>query len=291
MHHRVSAHFRPSDMEVSLSGSATVLFGASAVISYDITNNGTLDATNVVADVHIARQPDPGLCQHIGWHLHKQCAGTVNCALGDVPGMSNRTRRYYDNANRPSGPGMISATVCHRHTDERPGNNQEALQLTVDPAVDLVVNAPTGSVPRSGSTRARQSMSTLENRATMDATAVTLTVDLGNALQATAANWSIGSCTVPCPTGDLPGGDLRGAVKFDNQMLLLLASLGGQTDRITVTLSAVRRLTLYRRITAVAVRIEVKDPDDSSGGGATGPWFLCLLAGLIGVRRNRRRTA
>jgi uncharacterized repeat protein (TIGR01451 family) len=270
------------DMQVALSGSATVLFGASAVISYDVTNNGTLDATNVVADFTLPANltldsvsASVGACTSV--------AGTVNCALGDVPGMSNRT---VDITTTPTtlGPGMISATVS-TDIDERPGNNQESLQLTVDPAVDLVVNAPTGaSIKLNKSTTIN---ATLENRATLDATGVTLTVDLGNALQATAANWSIGSCTVLAQQVTCQAATFT--ARSNSTINVTATGITAGNPNITVTLSSLEA-DLVPSNNSGNGRIEVKDPDDSSGGGATGPWFLCLLAGLTGVRRNRRRT-
>jgi uncharacterized repeat protein (TIGR01451 family) len=154
-------------MEVALSGGATVLFGASAVINYDVTNNGTLDATNVTADFTLpanltldSASASVGTCT--------SGAGTVSCTLGDVPGMSNRT---VDITATPAslGPGMISATVS-ADTDDRLGNNQETLQLTVNPAVDLVANAPTGAAVKLNKSTTINAM--LENRATLNATLV-----------------------------------------------------------------------------------------------------------------------
>jgi uncharacterized repeat protein (TIGR01451 family) len=267
-------------MQVALNGSATVLFGTSTVISYDVTNNGTLDATNVVADITLPANltldsvsASTGTCT--------SGAGTVNCALGDVPGTSNRT---VDITTTPAilGPGMISATVS-ADIDDRPGNNQEVLQLTVDPAVDLVANSPTGtSVKLNKSTTVN---ATLENRATLAATGVTLTVDLGNALQATAASWSIGSCTVLAQQVTCQAATF--AAQSNSTINVTATGITAGNPRITVTLSALET-DLVPSDNSRSGRIEVKDPEDS-GGGTTGPWFLCLFAGLIAVRRNRRR--
>jgi uncharacterized repeat protein (TIGR01451 family) len=269
------------DMQVALGGSATVLFGASAVINYDVTNNGTLDATNVIADFTLpANLSLDSVSASVG--TCTSGAGTVSCTLGDVPGMSSRT---VDITTTPTalGPGMISATVS-ADTDDRPSNNQETSLLTVVPAVDLVVNAPTGaSVKLNKSTTIS---ATLENRATLDATGVSLTVDLGNALQATAASWSIGSCTVlsqqvTCQAATFAAGS-------NSTINVTATGIAAGNPRVTVTLSALEA-ELVPSDNSGNRRIEVKDPDDS-GGGATGPWFLWLLAGLIGARRNRRRT-
>jgi uncharacterized repeat protein (TIGR01451 family) len=271
-----------TDMEVALSGSATVLFGASAVISYDVTNNGTLDATNVTADVTLpANLTLDSVSASVG--TCTSGAGTISCTLGDVPGMSSRT---VDITTTPTalGPGMISAAVA-ADTDDRLGNNQQTLQLIVDPAVDLVVNAPTGSSVKLN--KSTTISATLENRATLSATGVSLTVDLGNALQATAASWSIGSCTVLAQQVTCQAATF--AAQSNSTINVTATGIAAGNPRVTVSLSALEA-DLVPSDNSGNRRIEVKDPDESSAG-ATGPWFLLLLAGLIGVRRNRRQTA
>ncbi len=271
-----------TDMEVALSGSATVLFGAGAVIGYDVTNNGTLDATNVAADFTLpANLTLDSVSASVG--TCTSGAGTVSCRLGDVPGMSSRT---VDITTTPTalGQGMISATVS-ADVDDRLGNNQETLQLTVDPAVDLVVNAPTGALVNL--TKSTTINATLENKATLNATGVTLTVDLGNALQATAASWSIGSCTVLAQQVTCQAATF--AAQSNSTINVTATGIAAGNPRVTVSLSALEA-DLVPSDNSGTRRIEVKDPEESSGG-ATGPWFLLFLAGLIGVRRNRARTA
>jgi len=271
-----------TDMEVALSGSATVLFGETAVINYDVTNNGTLDATNVTADFTLpANLTLDSVSASVG--TCTSGAGTVSCTLGGVPGLSSRT---VDITTTPAalGEGMISATVS-ADTDDRLGNNQETTQLTVDPAVDLVVNTLTGSSVNLN--KSTTISATLENRATLNATGVSLTVDLGNALQATAVSWSIGSCAVLsqqviCQAATFAAGT-------NTTIDVTATGIAAGKPNITVTLSALEA-ELVPSDNSRNGRIEVKDKDDDSGGGATGPLFLWLLAGLIGVRRSRRRT-
>jgi hypothetical protein len=270
------------DMAVSLSSSATILFGVGTDLNYDVTNIGILDATNVVVDFTIPANltlgtvtPSVGICTN--------GAGTVSCTIGDVPGSSSRT---VDISVTPAslGPGTLSATVS-ADVDERASNNQQSLQMTVAPAVDLVVNAPTGaSVKLNKSTTIN---ATLENRATLNATGVILTVDLGNALQATAASWSNGSCTVLAQQVTCQAATF--AAQSNSTISVTATGIAAGNPRVTVSLSALEA-DLVPSDNSGNRRIEVKDPDESSAG-ATGPWFLLLLAGLIGVRRNRRRTA
>jgi len=266
------------DMEVALSGSATVLFGASAVISYDVINNGTLDATNVAADFTLpANLTLDSVSASVG--TCTSGAGTVSCTLGDVPGMSSRT---VDITTTPAalGPGMISATVS-ADTDDRPGNNQETVQLTVDPAVDLVVNAPTSSsikINKSGTI----SM-TLENRATIDATGVALTVDLGTALQATSATWPLGSCTVTAQQVTCQAATF--AAGSSSSVSVTATGVTEGNGNFTVTLTSVEA-DLVPGDNTGSGRMPVRDPEES-GSGPTGPLFLLLMTVAAALRRRR----
>jgi uncharacterized repeat protein (TIGR01451 family)/MYXO-CTERM domain-containing protein len=269
-------------MAITLSSSSTLLFGAGAILNYDVTNNGTIDATNVTADFTLP----PNLTLDSVSASAGTCtsgAGTVSCAIGVVPGMSNRT---VDISTTPAtlGPGMINATVS-ADVDERPGNNLEALLLTVAPAVDLVVNTPSGaSIKLSESTTIS---ATLENRATLDASGVNLTIDLGNALQATAASWAIGSCTVLAQQVSCQAATF--GAQSSSTVSVTATGISAGRPNITVTLSSIEA-DLVPGDNSGNGRLTVKDPKEDSGG-ATGLLFLGLLVALIGVRRRHRQTA
>lgn len=271
------------DMGITLSGSSTLLFGASAMLSYDVTNNGTIEATNVIADITLP----PNLTLDSVSASAGTCtsgAGTVSCMIGDVPGMSNRT---VDISTTPAtlGQGMINATVS-ADVDERPGNNIEALLLTVAPAVDLVVNTPSG--PSIKLNKSTTITATLENRATLDATGVNLTIDLGNALQATAASWAIGLCTVLAQQVTCQAATF-GALS-NSTVSVTATGISAGNPNITATLSSIEA-DLVPGNNSANGRLSVTDPKDNDSGGATGLLFLGLLAGLIGVRRRRGQTA
>jgi len=267
------------DMAVALRSSTTVLFGASTTLAYDVFNVGSVDATNVSVDFTIPANlslgtvtPSVGTCTN--------GAGTVSCTIGDVPGTATRT---VDITVDPAslGSGMVSATVS-ADVDERSSNDQESLQLTVDPAVDLVASTPTGS-----SIRVEQSTSisaALENRATIDATGVTLTVDLGNALQATSASWPLGACTVTaqrvtCQAATFAAGSTSSVSVSAN-------GLSEGNPNITATLASAEA-DLVPGDNSANGRLEVRPPKDDEGGGSTEPMFLLLLA-MVGVLRRRR---
>jgi len=271
------------DMTVALRSSTTVLFGASTDLAYDLVNIGSIDATNVSVDFTIPANltlgvvtPSVGTCTN--------GAGTVSCTIGDVPGNGTRT---VDISVDPAslGAGMLSATVS-ADVDERPANDQQSLQLTVDPAVDLVANSPTGRSIRIEQTASISAM--LENRATIDATAVTLTVDLGNALQATSASWPLGTCAVTaqqitCQAATFAAGSTSSISVTAN-------GLSEGNPNITASLTSAEA-DLVPGDNSANGRLEVREAKDDDGGGSTGPFFLALLAGLVAARRKRRGLA
>ncbi len=266
------------DMVVGLQSASSILFGADTDLSFDVVNNGTLDATNVTADFTIpnnltlgAVTPSAGSCT--------TGTGTVSCALGDVPGLGVRTVDITVTPNT-LGAGTVTATVS-ADVDNQPNNNQDSQQVSVDPAVDLVVNTPTGAsikVNRSATITAR-----LENRATIDATGVTLTVDIGTALQATGASWALGSCTVQaqrvsCQAVDFPA--------LSNSTISVTATgIAEGNPNITVSLASVEP-DLVPGDNSRNGRLEVRQGSDDSGSGSTGPLFLLLL-GLVALVRRR----
>jgi hypothetical protein len=265
------------DMTVGLSSSTSILFGVDTDLSYDVSNVGTLDASNVAVDFTIPANvalgtvtPSAGDCT--------SGAGTVSCTIGDVPGGSSRT---VDIAITPVsvGAGMLGASVT-ADADQRLANNQESLQLTVEPAVDLVASVPTGT-----SIKVDQSATinpTLENRAAIDATGVTLTIELGNSLQATSADWPIGSCTVLAQQVNCQAAVF--AAGSNSTVTLTATGISSGSPRVTATLASAEA-ELAPADNSSTGRMEVNGGDES--GGSTGPLFLLLMTIAAGLRRRR----
>ena len=179
------------DMRPMLTSGSSVLFGTTSVLTYEIANIGSIDATGVTVDFAIpanltldAVSPSQGTCT--------STAVSASCDIGDVPGQATRT---VDITTTPTalGAGTITATVFAA-VDDRASNDQEAMQVSVDPAVDLAVTAPAGSTVRIE--RSTTITATLENLATLDATNVTVSMDIGSSLLATSATWPLGTCSV-----------------------------------------------------------------------------------------------
>ncbi len=268
------------DVRVALSGQmSTVLFGVSTDLVYVVSNAGTVQATGVVADFTIpntlfidSASASSGSCT--------SGAGTVNCMIGDIPGLSSRTVTI---STTPTsvGVGTLSAIVT-ADVDERPGNNQESLQLTVDPAVDLAVNTPiAASINLDQSTTVNANV---ENRSVFDATGVTLSISLNNGLRADSASWSIGTCTVTDQQVDCQAATFA---NLSNSTLTLgvTGSLAGGRS-YTVSVASAEADANPANNTANGV-VTVIDPNAKSSGGAMGLPFLCLLGLAVFLTRRR----
>jgi uncharacterized repeat protein (TIGR01451 family) len=268
------------DMSVALSGqAATVLLGTSPELTIDLNNNGASDATNVVADITlpgnvtlVSVTPSAGTCT--------TGAGTVNCIMGDVPGVSGRSVSLITTASSV-GVGSFDVIVSSDF-DERPGNNQSSAQLTIDPAVDLVINSPSSAtidINQSTSVSA-----TLDNLSILDATGVTLSILLPTGLQADSASWSIGTCTVTSQQVDCQ------AAIFANQssatLSLGVTGLTAGNRRYTVTLSSTEADadTVNNSLEGT---VRVNDPDDEGGGGAAGLVFIWMIGFALFLARRR----
>ena len=269
------------DVRVALSGQmSTVLFGASTNLVYNVSNAGTLLATNVIADFTIPNtlsinsvSASSGSCT--------SGAGTVNCMIGDLPGQSSRTVTI---STTPTsvGVGTLDAIVTTDDNDERPGNNQETLQLTVDPAVDLAVSTPTAaSVNLDQSTTV---IANLENRSTFDATGVTLSISLNNGLRANFASWSIGSCTVTDQQVDCQTANF--ASLSNSTLTLGITGTSAGARSYTVSLASTEADAIPANNSANGA-VTVTDPNARSSGGAMGLPFLCLLGLAVFLTRRR----
>lgn len=267
------------DMTVALNGQpATVLLGNSPELTIDLSNNGASQATNVEVDItlptnvsFVSATASSGSCTN--------GAGTVNCQLGIIPGVSGRTVTVTTTA-AAVGVGMFDATVI-ADFDERPGNNQDSVQLTVDPAVDLVVNSPSAAsimVDQSTTVSA-----VLENRSILDATGVTLNISLNSGLRADSASWSIGSCTVAAQQIDCQTATFS---SLSNSTLNIgVTGLTAGAQGYTVTLSS-NEAEADPANNSVNATVTVNDPN-SGGGGATGLPFLWLLGWAAFLTRRR----
>jgi hypothetical protein len=269
------------DMSIALNNqSSTVLLGANTVLDYDVRNNGISAATNVAADFTLPSNLSLGAVT-VSSGTCSSGAGTVSCSLGDVPGMTSRTVGITTTPTTV-GAGMLSATVT-ADVDERPSNNQSAVPLTVDPAVDLVVNAPTSAPVLVNAITTVNAV--LENRSILDATGVTLSISLSNGLQANAATWPLGSCAVTAQQVDCLASDF--AAQSNTTLTMDVRGISDGSNNLTVTLASVEA-EANPADNSIDGTVRVNSPrSNDEGGGATGPIFLWLLVLTTLLRRRR----
>ncbi|MCH7822150.1 MAG: DUF11 domain-containing protein [Proteobacteria bacterium] len=267
------------DMAIALDAqSTTVLLGASTVLTYDVVNNGTLDATNVVVDITL---PSNLSLQSVAVSSGTcfSGAGTANCSLESVPGISSRT---IDIAVTPVSVGVGTLTaVVTSDVDERSSNNLEALQITVDPAVDLIVNTPVAASTLLGETTSISAV--LENGSILEATGVTLTVSLSGGLRADSATWSIGSCTVTAQQIDCQATSF--AAQSTSMLNVGVTGTSTGSKNYTVALSS-DEADADPANNSVNSTVKITSPKDE-GGGVTGPLFLYLLLMIALLARSR----
>jgi hypothetical protein len=177
---------------------------------------------------------------------------------------------------------MLTATVT-ADIDERPGNNQESLQLTVDPAVDLAVSTPTAaSINLDQSTTVNAN---LENRSVLfDATGVTLRVTLNSGLQVDSASWSIGTCTVTAQLVDCQAANF--ASQSNSTLTFGLTGTAAGSRNYTVSLTSNEADANPANNNANGI-VTVTDPAAKKSGGAMGVPFLCLLGLAVFLTRRR----
>ncbi|HSG58415.1 MAG TPA: M12 family metallo-peptidase [Woeseiaceae bacterium] len=267
-----------TDISLAFRGStATALFGGTDNVVVDVVNNGTEPSVNVAVDISLPNNvtlnsatSSAGACQ--------SGAGSVSCQLGNVAGTA-ATEIDLEITGSVVGSGTFSATVT-ANVDDQAGNNQDALQLTVEPAVNLAINTPPSSqVTLNGSTTLTV---TLDNRASLDATGVTLGIALNAGLRANSASWSIGSCTVAAQQVDCQAG------QFDRQssasLTLNVTGVAEGSKNYTVALASAEPDT-DASDNNVQGSVSVRTAGgggggDDEGGGSAGWLLLTLLAGL-----------
>lgn len=261
---------------------SNVLLGASVAIDFDVSASGALDAPDVVANFTL---PDlvslDGITTTSG-----NCtsgAGTVSCELGTIIGQDSE-KVTITVTPVAVGSGTVRASVTTSGNDERFDNDQAAVQLSVDPAVDLELNAPATSpvfIDTDTTVTVR-----LENLSTLAATNVSLSVTLADGLRASFASWPLGDCSVSAQQIDCE------ANRFDAQSSASLSisaravALGLQDVSASVSSAEADADTSNNRASRDVNVVEPQVENDSgSGGGTTGPLFLLLVA-LAALRRR-----
>jgi hypothetical protein len=259
---------------------STVLLGANTVINYEVSVNGTLGVTDVVADFTLSPvfaldsiATSTGNCD--------SGAGTASCSFGNLTGLSSHTVTI-TGTPVAVGTGTLSASVSTPDADERAANNQDSLQLTVDPAVDLVVGTPATS-PAFVDTSTTVS-ATLDNLSTLQASNVSLSITLDAGLRAESADWSIGSCTVSAQQIDCQAGSFDPQSSSSLSITATTLSLGMQDVSVSITSDEDEANPSDNTASRAVNVVSPQGEEEDSGGGSPSPLLLLLLA-LFARRR------
>jgi len=268
------------DMSVALNGqSPNVLLGANTVLTYDVSNNGLLQATDVLVDVSIPTNLTvDSIDASFGDCM--EGAGTVNCVLGDVPGLSDNTVTITTTPTTV-GVGTLTATVT-ADVDVRSVNNQDSLQLTVDPAVDLLINSPASvlvALDQSATITA-----VVENRAVLDATGVSLSISFGNGVRVDSASWASGSCAINAQQIDCQAANLARQSNSTLTVGLTGLTTGSQSYGVSMSSNEADADPLNNSLNGT---VTVSDPADEGGGGTVGLVFLWMLS-IVALLARRR---
>ncbi|MGI9235934.1 MAG: M12 family metallo-peptidase [Woeseiaceae bacterium] len=260
-----------------------VLLGDAATVTFDANSVGTDTASSVAVDISI---PAGVTLQSVS-ATSGSCttgAGTASCAIGAVVGGSGATVTLVA-ATSAVGTADFVASVTAA-TDANSNNNQATVRVTVDPAVDLVATAAAAAqVALDGSTTLRPNV---ENRSSIAATGISVTVTPGAGISIDTADWAAGNCDIANNVATCQASSLAAQSNTQLQIGVTGTSAGSrsytvnasaaETDRNTSNNNASGQLTVNSPTTGSSA-------GDDSGGGSMG-WLFMLALLLV-----RRQTA
>jgi len=273
-----------TDVAVLAGGQPSViLLGDAATVSFDVNSVGTDTANSVGVDVSIPAgltlesvNVTPGTCT-IG-------AGTASCAIGTIAAGSGATVSLTA-ATTAVGAFDLVATVTAA-TDADSNNNQANVQVTVDPAVDLVATAAaTAQVALNDSTTLRPSV---ENRSSIAASGVSVTVTPGAGISIDSASWIAGACSIANNVATCQATSLSPQTTTQLQIGVTGTSEGSRSYSLNATATEVDRNDANN---SASGQVSVGSaPSGSSGGsgdsgGGSFGWLFMLLLTLVGYRK------
>jgi uncharacterized repeat protein (TIGR01451 family) len=278
------------DMTVSSAGSGSpVHLGNNVTVTFDVSNLGTVAATNVMVEVglpekvaFVSVESSVGSCS--------SGAGNVNCQLGTIEGGSNRTVTVTA-TTLETGEAPFNAWVF-ADVDNNAGNDEVAVPLTIIEVVDLVVN--TLPITQVGVNQSTSISADLDNLSTLNATGVELSISFGQGLRADSATWSLGSCIVSAQRIDCESDNFaaQGSATVDFAVTGTAAGVQSYTVALSSTEEDANTADNSRNGT-VTVTAATSDASSGGGGGggSAGPLFLWLLTFAAILARIAQVTA
>jgi uncharacterized repeat protein (TIGR01451 family) len=271
-----------SDVSITaIPPSSPVLLGNIATVIFDVRNVGSDPATNVAADIilpsnatFVSATASSGNCTN--------GAGTVTCQVASIAGGSTNTLTLITTMTAVGTANYDAAVTAD--ADDNAANNQASTQVTVDPAVDLIISVPstiTLLVGQSGTANVA-----IENASDLNATGVSLAVTIDAGISANSATWAAGSCTVAGQTIDCQASSLASRSSATLSIEFSAGSAGMKNYDITLSATEADRNTTNNNISGT---ISVSSPPTNNGGGgggSTGLWILCLLLWMSYLQRR-----
>ncbi len=271
------------DVSVASGGQpAPVLLGNAVTVSFDVSNNGTIAATNVAADVTLPNNVS-FLSSGVTTGSCTNGAGSVNCLLGDIAAGSSSTV-IVTSTTTAAGTGMFNATVS-ADADGNPGNNQEIVQVTVEPAVNLIINPPAAVQVTVDQSTTISAM--LENQSILNATGVSLSISLDSGLRADSASWPIGTCSVAAQQVDCQTDNFaaQSSTTLDVNVSGITSGLKNYT--LTISSNEADADQSDNTVSGAVTVNSVAGGGDDSGGGAADLIALWLLGWMVLFTRRR----
>lgn len=275
---------------VAAALTTTVLLGNSSDIVFDVNSTGTDNVANVQFDISIPTNvslnsvtTSSGSCT--------SGAGDVTCSLGTIVAGSGTTVTL--TVSTPSTGTADFVAGITAADDANAGNNQASTLLTIDPAVDLVLNA--AATVQIDPNQTTVISPRIENRATLDATDVTLTLTPNTGITVDSATWSPGSCDiadniVTCQAASL-------AAQANDELLVQVTGVteGAQSYTLAISSSDADRNMSNNSVSGQINVGQVTTPvvnnqqaSSGGGGGAMSPAYLLLLAAASMALIRRR---
>jgi hypothetical protein len=268
------------DVAVAFSGAdSTVLLSNSFQVGVGVSNRGINDVTGVAVDITLPANVN---FANVTSASCTENAGAVSCAIGTLAAGS-ATSFDLSTDSVAVGSGSFTATVS-ADSDERSSNDQDSVQLTVDPAVNLVIDSQ--ATARVNLDQSTNISVTLHNLSTMDATDVTLSVALNAGLQANSASLSIGNCTVAAQRVDCTTSLFANQTSATFTINVTGLSAGNKAYTLTLGSGETDADTSDNSFTGT---VSVSDPSDD-GGGSLGWLFLGFLFGVRALFPKRALT-
>jgi hypothetical protein len=261
-----------------------VLLGNTATITFEANSVGTETINNANVDVTIPS----GVTLSSASATTGSCtsgAGSASCAVGSIPAGSGATVTLAVVA-ATIGSADFGATVT-ADVDDNGNNNQATVRLTVDPAVDLVSTAAALaqiSINQSTTIRPR-----VENRSSISATGVTVTVTPSAGINLDSASWPAGSCSIAGNIATCQASSLAAQSNDALQIALTGITEGSQTYTVAVDATESDRNTANNDVSG-RVNVGPVTSNDDGGGGSLG-WPSVLLLFFAGWCARCRSSA